>query len=101
MEKSAYNLEAAMREADEAIAFAIKTGNANAYVKAAELKAKLNGLLVDKMQIQLPAFSLRIGGIDDPPPAIDVASQVIASLPAPQDDDEEDDTQTTEEELLS
>jgi hypothetical protein len=37
-----------MKEAGQAMEFAKETGNANAYVKAVELRAKLNGLLIDK-----------------------------------------------------
>lgn len=50
---AAYNLEKAMVEAEEAKQFAEQTSNANAYVKAIELKAKLAGLLEDKSKIPM------------------------------------------------
>lgn len=58
-EKCDYNAEQAMKEANDAIAFAINTGNANAYVKAVELRAKIQGLLVDKIDLKSQvAFSI-------------------------------------------
>lgn len=71
-EKTKYDAEAAMKEADEAIKFAKETENANAYVKAVELKAKLQGLLVEKVShLNAPAFSIiRVEGIRRDPPSL-------------------------------
>jgi phage terminase small subunit len=59
-----YNLQMAMKEADDAIKFARKTENANAYVKAVELKTKLNGLLVEKHDHRVAGFAVVVGGIN-------------------------------------
>lgn len=48
-EKAEYDVEAAMGEALAAMDFAQRTDNANAYVKAVELRAKLMGLLVERI----------------------------------------------------
>lgn len=87
---AAYNADAAMKEADEAIAFAKETENANAYVKAVELKAKLKGLLVEKHQHQVATFNLSIGGIDDEPKpgTIEVMAETVTN--SKPDEDEED-----------
>jgi hypothetical protein len=64
--KAKYNLEAAMNECDDAIEFAKSSPTgANAYVKAVELKAKLNGLLEDKGSVG-PSFNIVINGVDQP-----------------------------------
>lgn len=78
-----YDLRAAMMEADEAIQFARETENANAYVKACELKSKLNGLLIEKHQHQVASFSLNIGGINDELPKLqtNVPSEVLTHSP--------------------
>lgn len=55
-----YGLETAMNEAKDAIEFAKRTDNANAYVKAVELRSKLNGLLVEKHDVRQVGFSLVI-----------------------------------------
>jgi phage terminase small subunit len=79
--KAGYNLERAMTEAEEAIEFARQTDNANAYVKAVELRSKLNGLLVEKVDVRQSGFVLNIAAFGQPaqalpapegPPAIDV-----------------------------
>jgi hypothetical protein len=71
-EKAGYTASAAMQEANDAIEFAKATKNANAYVKAVELRAKMSGLLVDRVDVRsLTAFSINLSGIDDLPP-IDV-----------------------------
>lgn len=48
---AAYDLAAAMKEADEAAAFAKKHKNPMANVKAVELRAKLSGLLVERVEV--------------------------------------------------
>jgi hypothetical protein len=49
--KLVYTVVEAMKEADEAADFAISKGNAMALVKARELRAKLSGLLVDRVEV--------------------------------------------------
>jgi hypothetical protein len=59
-----YDVKAAMREAEEAMDFSRQTRNANAYVKAVELRSKLMGLLVEKMDVrQLTNFRINILGM--------------------------------------
>lgn len=52
-ESTGYDLEQAMVEADEALKLARDSGNAMAFTKTVEFRAKLHGLLVDKHEIQL------------------------------------------------
>lgn len=60
-EVGVYSLQDAMTDANEAIQFAIATNNANARVKAVELKMKLHGLLIERHDIRSPApFSFTI-----------------------------------------
>lgn len=82
--KVGYTLEVAMNEAEEAKNFAEATNNANAYVKAVELKTKLNGLLIEKHDHRLAAnFQINVEGIRrDPLPAPNQgAVPVAANLP--------------------
>lgn len=73
LDKGGYNIERAMKEADDAIQFSRDTDNANAYVKAVELKAKLNGLLIEKHDIRTAgAFSIVINGLG----AVPIAPQL-------------------------
>src|ERR1044071_3337482 len=46
-----YDLATAMKEAEDAAAFAKEKGSAMAKVKACELRAKLSGLLIDRVEI--------------------------------------------------
>ena len=48
---AAYDVAMAMQEAKEARDFAYEKGNAMAVVKATELRAKLSGLLIDRVEI--------------------------------------------------
>lgn len=50
-ELSVYDLTVAMRESEEVIAFAKEHRNAMAYFKAVEHRAKLSGLLIDRIQV--------------------------------------------------
>lgn len=84
-----YDAAAAMKEAEAAIAFARETRNANALVKAIELRAKLQGLLIDKHDIrQMGSFQINISGIDDkpalPPAPIEISSTPIEASEAVQ-----------------
>lgn len=86
-----YNLENAMKEADEAIEFARETENANAYVKALELKSKLNGLLVEKHDHRVASFRLNIGGINDEKPPLTDEQLIETTSARTEEQDEEED----------
>jgi phage terminase small subunit len=58
-----YTAVEAMKEAEDAMAFAKLTENANALVKAVELRSKLQGLLVEKVDMRTSSFSVNIHGI--------------------------------------
>lgn len=78
MAEAEYTTAKAMQEADDAIAFARSTENANAYVKAVELRAKLSGLLIEKIDVrQATGFQIRIGI-----PGLSSPTEVVA-LPVP------------------
>jgi len=51
--KTTYEAADAFREAGEAIEFAKETKNANALVRALELRARLNGLLTEKVSLEV------------------------------------------------
>lgn len=60
-----YELKDSFVELKEAMAFAEKSDNATAYVRAVELRAKLFGLLVERQDVrQLSALSINISGLD-------------------------------------
>jgi hypothetical protein len=85
--RATYSAELAMKELDQAMDFSRETGNATALARCVELKAKLAGLMVERIdQRQVGGFQVRIIGIDDAPPA---ALRTIDSAP-PVDDEEED-----------
>jgi hypothetical protein len=74
--KVGYTLESGMREAEAAKQFAIKKGNANAYVKAVELKLKLNGLLIEKHDHRMVAnFSISVQGVRGAPQRLESSKQ--------------------------
>ena len=72
MKMAAYGLVEAMREADEAAQFARQHKNPMAVVKAAELRAKLSGLLIDRVEV----FTADLRG------ALDEAKRRIVNLVA-------------------
>lgn len=76
-----YNYEAAMAEADECVRFAKLTENANAMVKAVELKTKLTGLLVEKHEVKHSGFSISFVGIAPPRSVIENSNQLESSNP--------------------
>lgn len=81
VEEAALSLKMAMDEALEAMDFAKMTKNAGAYVKAVEHRAKLSGLLIDRVDMsQNVNFRIVIGGIDDGPR--EVTASVTSVLPA-------------------
>lgn len=68
-EKTGYGLEVSMAEAAEGMELARTSKNANAFVKAVELRAKLNQLLVEKHEFTgMAPFSLQIVGLGQTPP---------------------------------
>ena len=77
VDKLGYTYEVAMEEAKAAADFAMLTKNANAFCKATELRAKLSGLLIERVQVDTVNFKINIAGIGQPAqieanPAIDV-----------------------------
>jgi len=65
-DKVAYEVKDALRELDETIAFAKKTGNATAYARAVELKARISGLIIEKKDMRVAAgFQVIVEGMDD------------------------------------
>jgi hypothetical protein len=60
-----YDAAAAMAELDESLKFSRETKNATAYARSVELKMRLSGLLIERVdQRNLGAFKIEIGGID-------------------------------------
>jgi transposase-like protein len=81
-EKTGYSLEVSMAEAGEGMELARETKNANAFVKAIEHRAKLNGLLIEKLQhIGNAPFSINVVGLA--PPAKDIG-KIESTLVPPQ-----------------
>lgn len=79
--RTGYDAEAMMNELDAAITHAKETENAGAYVKAIELKGKLHGLLIERVdQRQVAAFSINISGIDDQPIALPAPAEPLKLL---------------------
>lgn len=74
-ERTGVTVEAMTARLDQDWEFARETGNATAAVRASELKAKLHGLLVDRIDQRMVAgFTIQVSGIErDPPRTIDGA----------------------------
>jgi hypothetical protein len=53
-----YNGERAADDCDKGMDFALRTQNANAFIKAVELKAKLTGLLREKLDITVERIDI-------------------------------------------
>ena len=65
-----YNGDKAMKELDDAMAFARETKNATALARCIELKAKLTGLMTEDREGKGQAnFQINILGVDNPAPA--------------------------------
>ena len=58
------DLNGALREMEEAKAFAKETDNATAYTRACELRAKLMGLLIERQQVEQASLIVHISGVD-------------------------------------
>lgn len=84
--RKAYDLQAAMDEADEAIVIAKETGNAAAFLAAVKLKAQLMKILDDKPAGS--AFQINISGINDngPKTVINVSQPNVKSLTGDDED---------------
>lgn len=66
-ESGKYNLEKAMKECEDAMAFAKRTDNATALVKAVELRSKLSGLMDLKIDLKTSGgFQIVFAGINEP-----------------------------------
>ena len=65
-EKAKYDVAAAMAEFDVAMAFALRTNNAAAYIRAVELKSKLHGLLEKDSGAEANNFQINITGLAAP-----------------------------------
>lgn len=64
-ERNQITVDSMIRQFDEDRAFAVRTENATAAVRASELKAKLAGLLVDRRDVRMAAgFKVIIEGLD-------------------------------------
>ena len=68
--RAAYDFDAFIAELDAAVAFAIKTENATAYVRAVELKGKASGHIVDRVDQRnvTAGFQIQIAGVEPPRP---------------------------------
>lgn len=76
-----FTYEMAMLEAEEAMLFAKEMENAGAYVKAVEHRAKLSGLLVDRIDVsQNVNFRVVIGGIDLPKTVTETSNLAVAGI---------------------
>ena len=81
-EECGFNLEAATLEAEEARQFGFATNNANAVVKATELKTKLYGLLIEKHDHRLAAnFQINVQGVRDKRPVDVIDGAKLPPLP--------------------
>lgn len=62
---SSYTVEKCMDELGTAMEFAYKTDNASAYVRAVELRGKLSGHLVDRVdaRVAIGTYSLNVVGL--------------------------------------
>ena len=77
-ELTKFGAQKAMVELNECIEFAESTNNATARVKAVELKMKLSGLLVERIdQRQVGSFQINIGGIENPPLEKEVVVETV------------------------
>ena len=66
-ERAGYTVERCMAELEQGMSFALKTENASAYVRAVELRAKLTGILVDRVDMRavVGTFAINVIGLTD------------------------------------
>ena len=76
--RAAYNYEQAMSEFEHGMKMAEDTENAGAYIKGAEMRSKLSGLLVEKLQVSA-GFQIQISGITDEPREVQEGVAQIAA----------------------
>lgn len=93
-ELTEYNGERCADDCDKGMEFALRTENANAYVRAVELKARLNGLLRDKLDVTVERIDIgdalaaararvdQLRPICDPPAAIEGEFKQLPGVPA-------------------
>lgn len=78
-DKIGYSLEKAMKEAERSMELAEETQNATAHVKAVELRAKLNALLIERHDVRaLTNFKINIVGIPEAKPV-----GILSNVPVP------------------
>lgn len=76
--KGDFDFDKAMNELNDASEFAKATDNATALARTIELKAKLSGLMIDRVdQRQVADFNLHISGIDDDDDPINVIPEEV------------------------
>jgi hypothetical protein len=65
-ERSAYTVERAMLELDDAMTFAKATDNASAFTRAVELRARIAGVLVDRIdaRVAVGTFAINVIGME-------------------------------------
>lgn len=82
-EVTLYDAQAAVTELDDAIKFARESDNATAVMRGIELKAKLHGLLVDKVDQRISGggFSINISGIGAPKEKV-IEGEAVQCLPS-------------------
>lgn len=86
-ELAVYDLATAMAEAEEVCAFAKKHKNAMAYCKGTELRAKLSGLLIERVEVATVDLRSALDGARDRVlKVIDLAQRAALSLPGPSSD---------------
>jgi len=64
-ERASYTVERCMAELEKGMAFALTTENASAYVRAVELRGKLTGILVDRLdaRVAVGTFQINVEGL--------------------------------------
>lgn len=86
-----FTVERAMDEAQSALDFAHETGNATAYVKAVEHRAKLNGLLIERHHLKVETVDItgalneartRLESVTDVTPRIENPTTLIDATSA-------------------
>jgi phage terminase small subunit len=87
---SGYTAAVAMDELEEAMRYSKETGNATAFCRSVELRARLQGLLIERQDHrQIGSFSINISGIDHAPIDGAVVSALPPALPHTTSDDAE------------
>lgn len=77
-----FTVERAMDEAQSALDFAHETGNATAYVKAVEHRAKLNGLLIERHHLKVETVDIT-GALNEARTRLDSVTDVTPRVENP------------------